>query len=204
MTEPHFWARWVGATAVGVLVAAAGFIAIYSVIGEPGDVLFPMLMTGIGATIGAFQQRVLRRRLGTVNRWSVATGVGFGTGIAVAVAMGERHGLGAKVLMGLVNGAFVGAIVGTLQWRVLDGRVPSARLWVPVSIVGWAIAAAAADTAGYFVDGLDIIVAPIVAAALTGIALAALIEPSRSARQQSPQLRTHRSTPRSGTRPNPG
>ena len=76
-----------------------------------------------------------------------------------------------------MHGAAIGAILGTLQFFVLRARVPEARRWVPASIVGWAAGAAAGDAVGYFVEGLDIMVGPVVAAAVTGIALVALLQP---------------------------
>ena len=172
-----FWLRWVVATAIALVVAFAMFVVIFSVIGEPGDLLFPVLMTGVGLVVGAFQQRVLKRALGQAKRWAVATGVGLGVGIALALAMGERSGLGGKVVEGMVHGAVIGALLGTLQWLVLRARVPRARWWVPASIAGWATGAAAGDAVGYFVEGLDIVAGPVVAAAVTGIALVALLQP---------------------------
>lgn len=170
-----FWIRWVAATAIGLMVAFAMFVALFSVIGEPGELLFPVLMAGVGVVIGAFQQRVLRRALGDARRWAVATGVGLGVGIALALTMGEGTGLSGKVLEGAVHGAAIGAILGTLQSFVLSARVPGARWWVPASIAGWAVGAAAGDAVGYFVEGLDIVAGPVVAAAVTGIALVALL-----------------------------
>jgi hypothetical protein len=180
------WLRWVAATALGVLIAAAGFMVVYSIIGEPGDALFPLLIAGVGATFGAFQQRVLRRALGDAGRWAVATGIGLGAGIALALAMGEGTGLAGKVLEGVVHGAAVGAIIGMLQWQVLRPRLQRARWWPPASIVGWAAGAAAGDAAGYAVDGLDIVVAPVVAAANTGVALAALLRHCQADRAAAP------------------
>jgi len=160
--------------------AFAMFVVIFSVVGEPGDLLFPVLMSGVGLVVGAFQQRVLRRVLGDARGWAVATGVGLGVGIALALAMGEGTGLGGKILEGTVHGAAIGAILGTLQFFVLRARVQGARRWVPASIVGWAAGAAAGDVVGYFVEGLDIVVGPVVAAAITGIALVVVL-PSRVA-----------------------
>ena len=172
-----FWVRWVVATAIGVLVAFAGFVVVFEIFGEPDHLLFPLLMTAVGVVFGAFQQHVLRHALVDVKKWALVTGLGFGAGIALAFAIGEGRGLGGKVAAGLVHGAAVGAIVGTLQWRVLHARVPAARWWVLASIGGWAIAAAVADAAGYFVDGIGIIVGPVVAAAVTGAAMARLTRP---------------------------
>jgi hypothetical protein len=174
------WVRWVVASAVGVLLAAGGFIAVYSLIGEPGDVLFPVLMAGGGGVIGAFQQRVLRRLLGHARGWALATGVGLGIGIGLAVATEpESSALVTDMVEGLVWGAAVGAIVGTLQWRVLRAGVSGARWWVPASIAGWALAASVAVAADYYVDGLGIAAFTLVAAAVTGLALAALLRSRR-------------------------
>jgi hypothetical protein len=174
-TGVGFWLRWVAATAIGVMVAFAVFVALFSVIGEPGDLLFPVLMAGVGVVVGAFQQRVLRRVLQDANGWAIATGIGLGVGMALALALGEGSGLGGKILTGVVHGGAIGALLGTLQWRVLTGRVPGSRWWVPASIGGWAVGGAAADAVGYFVEGLDIVAGPVVAAAVTGIALVALL-----------------------------
>ena len=190
---PAFWVRWVVATAIGVLVAFAGFVVIFEIFGEPDHLLFPLLMTAVGVVFGAFQQQVLRHALGAARNWALVTGLGFGAGIALALAIGEGRGLGGKVAAGLVHGAAVGAIVGTLQWRVLHARMPAARWWVPASIGGWAIAAAVADAAGYFVDGIDIIVAPVVAAAVTGVALVRLTRPG------DPSRTDHRRLQRAGS-----
>ncbi len=172
-----FWLRWVISTAFGLVLAFAMFVGVFTVIGEPGDLLFPVLMTGVGVVVGAFQQRVLRRVLGDAKRWALATGVGFGAGIALALALPQGTGLAGRILTGVVHGAAIGALLGTLQWRVLRARMPGARWWVPASIGGWAVGGAVADAVGYFVDGLDIVAGPAVAAAVTGIALVALLQP---------------------------
>jgi hypothetical protein len=78
--------------------------------------------------------------------------------------------------------------MGTLQWLVLRARVAGARWWVPASIVGWAAGGAAADAVGYFVDGLDIVAGPIVAAATSGLALVALLRSHLAVRAADPSL----------------
>jgi hypothetical protein len=169
------WLNWVGASALGVLLAFALFLALFAVIGEPPEPLFPVIMGGVGTLLGFGQQRVLRRLLGRVNGWAVATGVGFGVGIALAMIIGEGDGLLARVLAGAVHGLGVGVIVGTLQYLVLKPRIAGARRWVLVSMGAWMVGAVAADITGYFVDGLDILVGPIAAAAVSGVAVARLL-----------------------------
>ena len=179
------WMRWVVATAIGMVIAFTAFVAIFSVIGEPSDSLFPVLMAGVGLIVGVFQQRVLRRWLGEVRWWAIATGIGLGVGIALALALalGEGTGLRAQILEGTAAGAAVGSILGILQWLALRTRLQGARWWVPASIGGWAAGAAAGNGVAYFVDeGLDILVAPVVAATITGLALVELTRSRRSAR----------------------
>ena len=176
----RLWLHWVGATTLGVVAAFAMFVVLYTIIGEPGDLLFPVLMAGVGLSFGAGQQRVLRNALGDARRWALATGLGLGLGIALALVIGEGAGLAARVEAGLVHGAAVGAIIGLLQWPILRPRVTGSRWWVLASILAWTVGAAAADTVGYFADGFDIMAGPIAAAAVSGIALAVLLRSSEA------------------------
>jgi hypothetical protein len=176
-TASRLWLWWMAATTVGVMLAFAAFVALFSIIGNPGDALFPIIMTGFGLVIGAFQQRVLRRGLADARRWALATGIGLGVGIALGVAMGlgDSPGLAAQIAQGAVAGVVGGAVIGTLQWLVLRSLIPGARWWVAGSIAGWAAGAAAGDGVAYFVQGLDLVVAPLTAASVTGIALVAFL-----------------------------
>jgi hypothetical protein len=122
---------------------------------------------------------MLRRIVGSADRWALATGVGLalGYGLALAAGLGEHGELADKVAQSALAGAAGGAIIGLLQWRVLEHRVARSRWWVPASIAGWATGAALGAAAGYFDDGLDILIGPIVAAAICGVLLVALVPP---------------------------
>ena len=179
------------ASAVGVVVAAGGFIAVYSVIGEPGDVLFPILMAGVGGVLGALQQHVLRWVLGAAGGWALATGVGLGVGIGLGVATepetqraGDRHGRGSGVGVGrrghrrdaavarAAHRRGRGAVVGAGQHRRLGGgRVGRRRRRL-------------------LVDGLGIAVFLLVAAAVTGVPLAFLLDPHIRATSSTGELGT--------------
>lgn len=198
-TGSRLWLRWVAATAAGVVLAFAAFVALFSIIGDPGDALFPVLMIGFGLVIGAFQQRVLRRGLGDARRWALATGAGLGVGMALAVAMGlgDTPGLAAQITQGAVAGAVAGSLIGTAQWLVLRSRIPGARWWFAASIAGWASGAAAGDGVAYLVEGLDLVVAPIVAASVTGIALVWFLH---SRPDEAPQVAPLALTPPSANR----
>ena len=143
---PAFWVRWVVATAIGVLVAFAGFVVIFEIFGEPDHLLFPLLMTAVGVVFGAFQQHVLRHALVDVKNWALVTGLGFGAGIALALAIGEGRGLGGKVAAGLVHGAAVGGDRRDTPMARPPTRADACGALVGAGgIGGWAIAAAVAD-----------------------------------------------------------
>jgi hypothetical protein len=189
------WRGFVVATGVGLVLAFAAFVALYEVIGEPSDVLFPCLMVGVGLVFGAFQQRVIRPALGSARGWAVATGVGLGLGygLAVALGLGESGGFVGKMAQTITAGAAGGAIIGMLQWRVLAHRVDDARWWVLASIAGWATGAALSSAASHIDEGLDILIGPVVAAAISGVVLVALIgrtKGRRASRQASSSTTT--------------
>jgi len=90
------------------------------------------------------------------------------------MGLGESPGLAAQITQGALAGAVAGTVIGAMQWLVLRSRIAGARWWIAASIAGWAAGAAAGDGVAYAVDGLDLVVAPLVAAAVTGIALVRL------------------------------
>jgi hypothetical protein len=149
-TASRLWLRWMAATAAGVVLAFAAFAALFPIIGDPADALFPIIMTGFGVVIGAFQQRVLRPGLADARRRALATGLGLGAGIAlvVTVRLGDTAGVAAQIAQGAAAGAVAGAVIGTLQWLVLRSRIPGSRWWVPASIGGWVTGVAAGTPSG--------------------------------------------------------
>jgi len=167
----------VAATAAGAVLAFAALVALVSMIGEPPDAVAPCITAGFGGVTGWFQQRVLRRALGEARCWPQATGVGLGVGVALAAAagLGDAPGLVAQIAQGAVAGAAGGAVIGTLQWVVLTSQVCDAPWWVAASVAGWATGAAAGDLVAYYAGGLDRVITPVVAASMTGIAVAALL-----------------------------
>jgi len=181
-TVSRLWLWWVVATAAGTVLAFAAFVALFSMIGEPAHPAVPLIMAGFGLATGLFQQRVLRRALGEARCWPQATGVGLGVGAALAGAagLGDTPGLVAQIAPGAVAGAAGGAVIGTLQWVVLTTQVCDARWWVVASVAGWATGAAVSDGVAYYAGGLDLVISPVVAASVTGIAVSALLRSQNS------------------------
>jgi hypothetical protein len=112
-----------------------------------------------------------------VRCWPQATGVGVGVGVALAAAagLGDTPGLAAQIGQGVVAGAAGEAVIGTLQWVVLTAQVCDARWWVVASVAGWAAGAAAGGGVAHYAGRPGLVIAPVVAASVTGIAVAALL-----------------------------
>ncbi len=120
-----------------------------------------------GSTIGLMQGLVLRLRLNHIGAWVAATVAGYASiGVLPLIANafhpgwldwaitlivnGKMHWL-ARVeadwpasawLPGFITLSLFGVVLGAIQWLVLRGRVPHAGWWIPITAVGWALAAA--------------------------------------------------------------
>jgi hypothetical protein len=107
-----------------------------------------------GASLGAVQRLVLRKRLPNLVGWVWASSAGFGLAFTVVWAVGglqhgnlAHHAVPHAVdLAGPVGGAAIGAVFGAFQWLVLRRHVRRAGWWVPANSVGfgagWVLAAA--------------------------------------------------------------
>jgi hypothetical protein len=89
---------------------------------------------------------------GLWRRWLVANAIGWPIGLAlwgiIQGTLGE-HGPGGSMLAGLVGLLLVGAVAGTLQWRVLQARIGHAG-W---GILGGSVGYFAGFVAGYGMAG---------------------------------------------------
>lgn len=200
-TTSRLWLRWVAGTTAGAVLAFAAFAALFLIIGEPPDALVPVIYAGFGLATGLFQQRVLRRALGEARRWALATAVGLGAGVTLAVAagLGNTPGLAAQIGQGAAAGAAGGAAIGALQWLVLRTRFPAARWWVAVSVAGWAAGAAVGDGVAYYAGGLDLVISPVIAAAVTGIAVVALLRSPGDGTRRAEALSPAEPSPRAAS-----
>ena len=95
-----------------------------------------------GIFVGVCQWLVLRRKLSSMGGWIPATAIGWPVGAFVAAwaiftAFPGTEIMSVRYIVGVA--AAGGLMVGIPQQRVLAGKVPGARWWVPISVVGWAI-----------------------------------------------------------------
>ena len=181
-TGLRLWLWWAIASIVGTFVGfvLAIVVIVASGMDEPEDpyfaIVFPLIIAGVGAVLAASQVFVLRRAVGRVRGWVVASAIGSGVAIAVALALPEGSGLAGRVVEGAWHGVAVGIILGTAQWLTLRRCLPNARWWVPVSILAWSVGAATGDFVGYYADGpLDLMTGFAVACLVNGAGLVALL-----------------------------
>ena len=102
-----------------------------------------MASVGYGPRMHSDSDRRFRRRWvgGTTIGWVV----GFVVGLNVASSSEPLLGTGPlqSVLAYAVLGAFVGLVVGLMQWRVLRRRISQSGAWVTASVAGLGIAGGA-------------------------------------------------------------
>lgn len=141
------WLKWILASTMGWAVgwALAGEIT-------------------IGAVIGIMQWVVLRPLVPQAGWWALASAVGWAVGQMLVVTMFPTK-------VGVIAGAFLGAILGLGQWIVLRRWFHQAGWWIIMSTLGWAL-----GLAGML--GPSMVGA--VVGATTGFALELLMEHPRS------------------------
>jgi hypothetical protein len=137
----RFFGRWVFATFGGWLLGVV-VIVLLSGIGElvhlGGDQW--AVGVGMGWSIGCAQWWVARKWFGTSSEWMWASVVGMGTPFVLSDLVGAwGHGghAGMLSLVGLVNVALGGLLVGLWQRRTLRSHSTRANWWVPACIAGW-------------------------------------------------------------------
>ena len=154
----HTWLAWLlvgipgGVLAMAVAAETPPFIVGFARSGNESDtsgyaVGWAVVLAGAltGASLGAVQRLVLRKRLPNLAGWAWASSAGFGLAFTVVWAVGGfQHGNlahhtvpHAVDLAGPVGGAAISAGFGAFQWLVLRRHVRRAGCWVPANSCGF-------------------------------------------------------------------
>jgi hypothetical protein len=164
----RLWLWWVLASTTGLALGfaggfAAGFAIGGAISGTASQSVFGVV---VGASAGTMQWLVLRRQVSRAGWWVLATTLGMGVGFALVrvVTLTVSRMAGGGPMFGLVNGALVGTLIGTMQWLVFRWQVSRAGWWVLASALGMGVGFA-----------LDQVAGQLVGVAMTGIALVWLL-----------------------------
>lgn len=198
-----FWLKWVCVTTLGFLVS------LYWVeVGFKPDV--GAIQGAIGGTaIGFAQWLVLRHYLPHAWRWGVASAVAWTVlGFSDIGVMGwvapRTDVISLRLMYGMVHGLKAGLVIGIAQWFILQVQFSQVWWWIPASSLSWAIALSYGWVIGillrlkmklFLAEVLGLAAGWVGVAAITGIALAVLMncsarrvrQPARGSQERSRQ-----------------
>ena len=106
----------------------------------------------IGMLVAGGQSIMLRQKIPATWRWIIVTTAGwaFGTAIPTPVihftvkAILRSSGFGLIRQIDIAQAVITGFLVGLLQWFILKQHLGLARIWIPLTLVGFLIGAATA------------------------------------------------------------
>lgn len=129
-----------------------------------GWTLSAFLTPNIGPTIAGFaigilQWLVLQRRIRDAWRWSLATGIGWVTGLAIVLYAIPPE-------LNVLSGVILGTTLGVAQWFILRQTFYQSGWWIAISLIGW-------TTGLTLLPGA--LTTGVTAGALTGVALELLL-----------------------------
>lgn len=118
----NLWFQWVFASTIGWVIG-------WFFVGEPM----------VGLVLGIAQWLVIRPYGDRLGWWLVATAVGWVAGWGLILA-GWITPPNAGLIGAVLSGAFIGTVLGLVQWLVLNRLVYLAAWWILASAVAWSIA----------------------------------------------------------------
>ena len=124
--EWMLWLQWVGASLAGLVLGVSLLLGLSQVIGGPPHK--GIMGAVVGATVGALQLLVLRRRVSRLPAWMAASIIAWGIGAAMELVGGFALSI-----------AVLAVLAGVLQWLVLRGQVSRSSWWLLASIVAWSV-----------------------------------------------------------------
>jgi len=144
--------------------------------------LIPALAgAAFGLPFGLAQWLVMRTTLAPSSNWVVATSLGYGAvfltgGLLFSGEGATRLPPVLQVLLGTLLGTAAAVPPSVLQWGLtLRSRVPNAVLWIPASMLSWAIGFGLSFLLRLKLGDLSFVAGPIVAVALSGAILTRLL-----------------------------
>jgi len=185
-----FSLRWGVASAIGMgigviswVVMGTGLEALH--FGSEAGISRVLTSAAVGATFGLpfglAQWFILRAALKPSASWVTATSLGYGAVFLIGDLLFPGEGAtllppGQQALLGALLGTAAAVPPSLLQWVLtLRSRIANAALWIPASMLSWAIGFGLSFFLRLSLGDLTFVAGPVVAAALTGIAMTWLV-----------------------------
>ena len=185
-----FSVHWLGASAIGMGAGVISWVVVGTGL-EALDIqsdtsvskaLIPALAgAAFGLPFGLAQWLVMRTTLAPSSNWVVATSLGYGAVFLTGGLLFSGEGATLlppvlQVLLGTLLGTAAAVPPSVLQWGLtLRSRVPNAVLWIPASMLSWAIGFGLSFLLRLKLGDLSFVAGPIVAVALSGAILTRLL-----------------------------
>ena len=179
--------RWCIPSSIGAGFGVIAWVAVGSILEAAGggaESALTALAAGsaFGAVFGLGQWLALRGSLDHAGRWILASMIGYGIdfvlgGTLLPPGAGVGARAGEQILLGVLLGFAVALAPAILQWLlVLNGQFPGSAWWIPVSLLAWGLGFAISFALRLLFGELTFVAGPVVAIALTGLAMRRLLQ----------------------------
>jgi hypothetical protein len=180
-----FGILWTLATILGLVLGIAISLIVITVIykithiNEDTIAMF-IIFPSIGFSVGFLQWLNLRRRVSWASMWTWVTAAGWIISIPLALLLYTwLRSISASAFVDVwgktIQATMIAILIGAIQWLLLRRYISRAGWWIFANLIGWN-AASLISGAGAMVGVLDSIPMGISVGAVTGLALAWLLQ----------------------------
>ena len=180
-----FGILWSLATILGLVLGIAISLIVITVINKithisEDTIAMFIILPSIGFSVGILQWLNLRRRVSWASMWIWVTAVGWMIGIPLALSLYTGLiSISDSTLIDVwgktIQATIIAILIGVIQWLMLRRHISRAGWWIFANLIGWNAASLLAG-AGAMVGVLDSIPMGISVGAVTGLALAWLLQ----------------------------
>jgi hypothetical protein len=166
---------------LGIVISLLVISAISKIANTDEDTIgIFIILPSIGFSVGFLQWLKLRRRVSWASMWIWVTAAGWMISIPLALSLYSwLQSISASTFVDVwgktIQATMIAILIGVIQWLLLRRHISRAGWWIFANLIGWNAASLLAG-AGAMVGVLDSIPMGISVGAVTGLALAWLLQ----------------------------